>query len=97
MCLRQLNDFGKALQSIYIVLEILIPNGKFKKEARPSNSIRPLIMNDPVARLRGINCHAGRGPASSLYSWIALKLHFVPGFRRNDTRGKPRGIGPKAD
>jgi len=42
-------------------------------------------MNYPAAEQRGIRCHAGLDPASSLDFWI-------PAFAGMTTRGKPRGI-----
>jgi hypothetical protein len=42
----------------------------------------------PRRKQRGIRCHAGHDPASSLNSWI-------PAFAGMTTRGKPRGIKPK--
>ena len=45
-------------------------------------------MNYPAAELRGIRCHAGLDPASSLDFWI-------PAFAGMTTRRKRRGIKPR--
>ena len=60
--------------------DLIIP---LKKNHHLLNKL--LVSNElSCSKLGGINCHAGRDPASSFYFWIALKLHIVPGFRRND-------------
>jgi hypothetical protein len=54
-----------------------------------STAGRNLEINElPRRKQRGIRCHAGHDPASSLNSWI-------PAFAGMTTRGKPRGIKPK--
>ena len=44
-------------------------------------------MNNPAAEQRGIRCHAGPDPASSVDFWI-------PAFAGMTTRRKRRGIKP---
>jgi hypothetical protein len=52
-------------------------------------------MNYPAAEQRGIRCHAGPDPASSLDFWIpALSSSRTPIRAGMTPHGKPRGIKP---
>jgi CheY-like chemotaxis protein len=63
-----------------VMLDGIMPK-KSGKDACSENEL-------PRRKQRGIRCHAGHDPASSLNSWI-------PAFAGMTTRGKPRGIKPK--
>ena len=48
-------------------------------------------MNYPAAELRGIRCHAGLDPASSLYFWIPTFILLLR-ISRNDDSPQAGGV-----